>query len=92
MKPAKISVLNPLAVLVDKIGFEELIRDNIRIHQASSLTTTLNDEQRLDAALQTAQLEEFAVWITEQPAGPVSVLLYPDAEQASTPMGTEYRH
>jgi hypothetical protein len=91
MLPAGISILNPIELLVDRSGLEELVRDNIRIHQAGSMAAAHSPESRLNATLLIQQLEEFAAWVAAQPDGPVSMLMYPDPGQdAPQDFGTKH--
>jgi len=83
MKPMPVSLLNPLELVVDRIGLHALVEDNIRLHTAGELTTVHNAATRLDAQLRIAQLREFAAWL-ETPAqlarDHITVHLYPESD------------
>lgn len=81
MPNAPVSILNPVELMVDRIGLQELVRDNIKMHQLAQLTTLHTDASRLQARVQLEQLEAFVAWLDEpeQLAHPhVSVFVYPE--------------
>lgn len=77
MEHPPISLLNPLELVVDRIGLRELVRDNLHMHEAAQLTTVHTDASRADATGRITQLQQFLAWL-DAPARDdhVSVFLY----------------
>lgn len=82
MNPLPVSIVNPLELVVDRIGLTELVRDNLRMHEAAQLTTVHTDASRIDAMLRIEQLKAFMGTLEANPAPHVTVFLYPEEGNA----------